>query len=117
MAWRPSTLDVDVHLVPDRDEILRAMASLKNDLEINIELAAPSHFIPELPGWQERSQFIAGEGKISFFDVDSMIREGLVEPGRLRELFEGIIPALYRYPAIDAQSFRQALNEALAARE
>jgi hypothetical protein len=32
--------------------------------------AAPSHFIPELPGWETRSLFIAREGLVSFYHYD-----------------------------------------------
>ena len=62
-GWRSTTLDVDIEIVPDRDELLRALPELKERLEINVELAAPSHFIPELPGWVERSVFIVREGR------------------------------------------------------
>ncbi len=37
----------------------------------------------------------------------------LVEPKKLRELFERIKPELYRYPALDPVSFERRLNEAL----
>jgi len=30
----------------------------KETLMINIEIASPAHFIPSLPGWEERSIFI-----------------------------------------------------------
>ena len=63
LGWRASTIDVDLQLVPDRDDVLRAIASLKDRLQINVELVAPSHFIPELPGWETRSVFIAREGR------------------------------------------------------
>ncbi len=36
-----------------------------------------------------------------------------VDEPRLRELYEAIEPALYRYPAIDPSVFRQKLDEAL----
>lgn len=42
-----------------------------------------------------------------------MIESGLVKPQRLRELFEAIEPELYRYPAIDPVSFRQAVVQQL----
>lgn len=137
MGWRSATLDVDVRFVPDRDEILQLLPELKNRLEINIELASPADFIPELPGWQERSPFIAREGKVSFHhydfyaqalakierwhaqdraDVESMLRAGLVEAGRLRELYETIATQLHRYPAIDPNTFRRTLDAALASR-
>jgi hypothetical protein len=50
LGWRTSTIDVDIHIVPDDDRLLRALPELKKDLEINVELACPAHFIPELPG-------------------------------------------------------------------
>ncbi len=130
-GWRPATLDIDIECVPDRDEILRAIAALKDRLQINVELAAPSHFIPPLPGWEERSVFIRREGHVSFFhydyyaqalakierghaqdllDVRAMFAEGLIEPARLRGHFEAIVPDLYRYPAIDEAAFRRAVN-------
>ena len=55
IGWRTSTIDVDIHLIPDDDRLLRGISRLKDDLQINVELACPAHFIPELPGWQDRS--------------------------------------------------------------
>jgi len=133
-GWRDSTIDIDLELVPDRDELLRAIATIKDRLQINVELAAPSHFIPELPGWEMRSLFIANEGRLSFYhydlyaqalakierghaqdrlDVMAMREAGLVLPDRLRELFAAIEPELYRYPAIDPRSFRAAVDAAM----
>ncbi len=137
LGWRTSTIDVDVMFVPDRDELLRALPTLKDELEINIELASPSHFLPELPGWEERSLFVAREGRVSFYhydpysqalakierghaqdqaDVRAMLDAGLVQPAQLRELFEAIVPRLYRFPAVDPQSLRGALDQALGGR-
>lgn len=45
-------------------------ATLKDELQLNVELASPAHFIPELPGWQERSVFIAHAGSLSFYHYD-----------------------------------------------
>ena len=41
-----------------------------------------------------------------------MIARGLVEPARLRELYDAIEPELYRYPAIDPPAFRGKLDAA-----
>jgi hypothetical protein len=138
LGWRPATIDVDLTLVPERDELLRAIAELKDRLDLNVELASPAHFIPELPGWDERSVFIAREGLVSFYhydfysqalakierghaqdraDVAAMLRAGLVEPTRLRELFEAIADHLHRFPALDPGAFRRAVEEALRSRE
>ena len=135
LGWRDRTIDVDVIFVPERDELLRALPRLKDSMQINIELASPADFIPELPGWESRSAFVGREGKASFYhydfyaqalakierghaqdraDVAEMLRRGLIEPPRLRELLEAILPRLYRYPAIDPESFRSALEGALA---
>jgi len=135
LGWRESTIDVDLKLVPDSDELLRSLPALKEQLKINIEIASPDHFIPELPGWEDRSQFIQQLGTLTFFhydfyaqalakiershavdlkDVEEMIRQRLVEPKRLHELFVAIEDQLYRYPAVDAQSFRLAVERTIA---
>lgn len=133
--WRESTVDVDLKIDPECDEILRAIPGLKESLEVNVELASPDNFIPELPGWRERSRFISREGTVSFFhydlyaqalskiershdrdvtDVAAMFERGLVEPARLLDLFRTIEPVLYRYPALDPPSFRRKVEETLA---
>jgi hypothetical protein len=130
LGWRESTLDADIAIRPDHDSILRAIPRLKEELHINVELAAPSDFIPHVPGWDSRSRFIVREGKLAFHhydfysqalakiersheidvaDVRQMIESGLVERPKLLELFEAIEPELYRYPAIDPRRFRRAV--------
>src|SRR5689334_17455185 len=70
LGWRSSTIDVDLKIVPESDEILRALPRLKERLRINVELASPDDFIPALPGWQERSRFIQQAGKLAFYHYD-----------------------------------------------
>ena len=134
LGWRASTVDLDIKMAPESDSLFRAIARLKDDLEVNVELASPSDFIPELPGWQERSRFIAREGKVDFFhydfysqalsklqrghakdlvDVREMIERKLVEPAKAMELFEAIEDRLYRFPSIDPPSFRRRVEDAL----
>ena len=134
LGWRASTIDVDILLLPDDDRLLRALPELKEDLEMNVELACPAHFIPELPGWQERSLFITQEGKLGFYhydlyaqalakierghaldvtDVEEMFRRALIEAGKLKGLFEKIVPQLYRYPAIDPPAYRRAVEKVI----
>ena len=135
LGWRDSTIDVDLKLVPENDEILRKLPSLKERLQLNIELASPDDFIPQLPGWQERSRFIRQEGKLTFLhydfyaqalakierghemdrqDVHDLINSSLIESKRLLDLFSQIEDLLYRYPALDAASFRQAVESVVA---
>jgi hypothetical protein len=131
-GWRETTIDVDLKLIPDRDEILREIPRLKEKLDLNVELAAPSDFIPLPKGWEERSPLIRTEGTLSFHhfdpiaqalakverghdqdiqDIKEMISRGLVNPAEALIQFEAIEPELYRFPAIDPASFRKAIEE------
>jgi hypothetical protein len=133
-GWRAATVDVDLRFEPEADELLRALPALKETLGVNIELASPLDFIPELPGWRDRSPHVFREGSVDVHhfdpysqalskiergfeqdltDVRTMIARGLVEPPRLRELYETIEPELYRYPAIEPSAFRRKLDAAL----
>ncbi len=133
-GWRETTVDVDLRFEPETDELLRELPALKERLDINIELASPPDFIPELPGWRERSPLVFREGRVAVHhfdlysqalakiergfeqdlaDVHSMLANGLVEPSRVRALYDAIEPDLYRYPAIDPPAFRRALDSAL----
>ena len=134
-GWRASTIDVDIRLVPEQDELLRALPHLKEELRMNIELASPVDFIPVRPGWEDRSPFIGREGTLSFHhfdlyaqalakverghaqdltDVAEMLGRGMVEAAEARRYFAAIEPELYRYPAIDPRSFRLAVERVLA---
>lgn len=130
-GWRPTTVDVDLKIVPDTDPLMRALPALKETLRMNVELASPGDFIPEPPGWQDRSPFIAREGSVSFHHYDfyaqalakierghrqdledarRMVEDNLVDPERLRQVFAEIEPLLYRFPAIDPAAFRRAVE-------
>lgn len=133
-GWRRSTVDVDLRLEPDSDALFRRLSELKEELDLNIELASPPDFVPELPGWRERSPAVFREGRVTvrhfdlysqalskiergfatdLTDVAAMVRDGLVEPQRAKDLFEQIEPMLHRYPAIDPASFRARVERAL----
>ncbi len=70
LGWREATIDIDLKMVPEVNEILRTFPELKERLHVNIELASPDDFIPELPGWKDRSGYIKREGTIEFFHYD-----------------------------------------------
>ena len=135
VGWRATTIDVDIALEPEQDELLRQLPRIKNELGINVELASPGDFIPLPAAWEGRAISVAREGLLSFAhfdpysqalaklerghahdleDVEAMKRLGLVEPERLRELFAEIEPELYRFPAIDPPTFRVAVEAATA---
>lgn len=136
-GWRATTVDIDVRFEPDADELLRLLPALKERLQLNVELASPPDFIPELPGWRERSPFVVREGKLDVHhfdpysqalaklerafdqdlqDVRDMLERGLILPTRALELYESIEPDLFRYPAIDPPSFRARVEAAFAQR-
>jgi hypothetical protein len=129
-GWRESTADIDVRFEPNSDAALSRIAELKERLQINVELASPLDFLPALDGWRERSRFRFREGNLEVFDFDpysqalsklergfeldladvrSMVDAGQVEPERLLELFEGIAAELYRFPAVDPTTLRNAV--------
>jgi len=130
-GWRDSTIDIDLKAIPDSDDLLRNLPALKERLHVNVELASPDDFIPELPSWQERSRFIQQEGRLTFLhydfyaqalakierghrvdlvDVQEMINHGLVEPELLLTFFSQIEAKIYKYPALDPQKFRAAVE-------
>ena len=134
-GWRASSIDVDLKLDPEPPGIFEAIAALKIELDVNIELASPDHFIPPVPGWRERSRFVGAYGQIEVYhfdmltqalakierghvrdldDVRSMVRAGLVDAAALRQAFLDIEAALIRYPALDAASFRKKIEDFLA---
>lgn len=134
-GWRDSTIDIDLRIVPEQDALFRAIPRLKEKLQVNVELASPDQFIPVRAGWEDRSPFIAREGRVSFhhfelhaqalakierghaqdvLDVEALLRLGLVDRAGLVDYFEAIEPALYRYPALDSAAFRAAVLRAVA---
>ena len=133
VGWRATTIDIDLALEPEQDELLRELPRIKNELAVNVELASPRDFIPLPAEWEERSIGVGREGSLTFAhfdpysqalsklergherdleDVAAMERLGLVEPGRLLELFGEIEPDLYRFPAVDPARFRAAVERA-----
>jgi hypothetical protein len=131
-GWRQMTVDIDIAAAPEPLGFFEAIAQLKETLNVNVELASPHDFIPELPGWQSRSLFIARHGHIDFFhydfysqalakierghvrdlaDVDAMLERKMVTRQILWEMFLKIEPALIRYPGIEPGAFRAAVVE------
>lgn len=133
LGWRATTIDVDLVMEPEDDAMLRAIPTLKDALQINVELASPAHFIPVPEGWQDRSTFIEQIGRVAFYhfdlyaqalakverghrqdllDVQEMIARGVVNAPQAREYFARVEPHLHRFPAIHAPAFRQAVEAA-----
>jgi hypothetical protein len=130
-GWRSSTVDVDLKIVPEDDALMRAIPRLKEELHLNVEMASPDAFLPELPGWRERSPSIERIGRVTIShydlysqalaklerghtqdlaDVREMVNRGLVRPVQVLEFLAAIEPDLYRFPAVDPRSFRRAVE-------
>lgn len=134
VGWRSTTRDVDLVIHPESDSVLRAIPRLKEELRINVELAAPDQFIPVPADWRDRSPIIERIGTVTVHhydfvsqalakiergherdlaDVRAMLDRGLVTPVSLRDGFAEIEPRLFRFPAVDEKSFRRALTDLL----
>lgn len=131
IGWRTSTVDVDIRLDPEPPGIFQAIAKLKQELNINIELASPQDFLPPLPGWRDRSVFIGKQGQISFYhydftaqalsklsrgferdlsDVQAMYEQKLFSLEELRNSFEAIAPELIRFPSLKPDVLRSRVE-------
>jgi hypothetical protein len=132
IGWRSSTVDIDIRLDPEPPGIFQAIAKLKQELNINIELASPQDFLPPLPGWRDRSVFIGKRGKISFYhydftaqalsklsrgydrdlsDVRAMYKQGLFSLEDLGNCLNAIEPELIRFPALNPETLKGRVNK------
>lgn len=133
--FRDSTIDVDLRIEPDHSPLLRALPPIKERLGINLELASPLDFLPELPGWRDRSRFVRQSGAVAVFELDyyaqalaklerghdrdladvaAMRDEGLIDNARLLELLAAIEPELWRFPSISPAAFREDVERFVA---
>jgi hypothetical protein len=131
IGWRGSTIDVDLRLDPEPPGIFGAIAKLKQELNINIELASPQDFLPPLPRWRDRSTFICKRGRVSFYhydftaqalaklsrgfdrdfnDVRAMYERRLFSSSDLQNCFEAIASELIRFPALNPDVLRSRVE-------
>ena len=106
----------------------------RQPIAINVELAAPSDFLPSLKQWRERSRFIGKYGQLEIYhydfisqalsklerghakdllDVTEMLHRNLAAPDELLAHAEAIRPEIRRYPAVDEESFIRRVKEFL----
>jgi hypothetical protein len=135
VGWRATTVDIDMAVRPESDALLRAIPALKEQLQLNVELASPDQFLPIPAGWERRSPFVAQIGRLSvrhfdfaaqalakierghardLDDVRAMLRLGLITETVVREQFAGMEDSLYKFPAISPASFRRAIDAVFA---
>ena len=122
LGIREQTIDIDLKLDPEPQGVFESIAAIKERLGINVELASPDQFIPPLPGWKERSEFVTKSGQVEFFhydfygqalakivrghgsdlsDAHALVRLGKIKPALLSSLFNQIQADIIRYPALD----------------
>ena len=132
IGWRSSTVDIDIRLDPEPPGIFGAIAKIKQELNINIELASPQDFLPPLPGWRDRSIFIGKYGQISFYhydftaqaisklsrgynrdinDVQAMYEQKLFSLEKLRDCFKAIESELIRFPSLNPEILRNRIEQ------
>lgn len=132
IGWRSSTVDIDIRLDPEPPGIFQAIAKIKEELNINIELASPQDFLPPLPGWRDRSIFIGRQGDISFYhydftaqalsklsrgynrdikDVQAMYEQKLFSLEKLRDCFNAIESELIRFPSLNPELLKNRIEQ------
>lgn len=131
LGFRAGTIDIDVS--GDLDELFSEIPNLKTGLNINIELAKPTDFVPGLPGEKRRHLPIRVIGAASFFHFDpygqafskvvrghatdisdarDFVRHELVDPHRLFAMVSRLPPEeFHRYPRLDPESVVEAVRQ------
>jgi len=126
LGIREQTVDVDLKLDPEPAGAFEAISSLKNELNLNVELASPDDFIPAPPNWRSLGKLIATIGTVTYYhydfnmqalakiergfsqdldDVQAFMAKGLITQNSIQERFDQIKGMIVRYPALDAESF------------
>src|SRR5437660_1505596 len=70
LGFREQTIDIDIKLDPEPEGAFEAIAQLKDQLDLNVELASPDDFIPATSDWREKSPLIASVGRVQYFHYD-----------------------------------------------
>jgi hypothetical protein len=131
LGVRSQTVDIDIKMDPEPGGIFQAIADLKVRLAVNMELAAPDQFIPPLPGWQERSQYIDTFGLVEFrhydfygqalakiergytqdlADADALLDRELIRIAEVEHFYNEIRGELIKYPGIDSNGFDEKVS-------
>lgn len=131
-GWRDSTVDVDLKLDPEPEGVFSAIARIKEELDVNVELASPSDFLPELGSWRSESRFVGRFGLVEvrhydfraqvlsklargfgrdLSDARAMLDRGLVTCDGLRAALEEMTPRLERFPRVDRRVLVLRLEE------
>src|SRR2546425_9374200 len=72
VGWRPTTRDIDLRIEPEEatGTVGGAIVGIKEELSISVEFASPLDFLPEVPGWRDRSPLIQQVESLTFRHFD-----------------------------------------------
>lgn len=130
LGFRDGTIDIDI--AGDMDELFAHIPKLKERLQINIELAKPTDFVPSLPDEISRHILIGKFGNATFMhfdpysqafskivrahttdvaDVKALIKMKLVNPKELYRMVRGISSREFqRYPRLNRSAVEMAVK-------
>ncbi len=132
LGWRSATVDLDLKLDPEPEGAFAAIARIKEELDVNVELASPDDFLPELADWRERSPLVGRFDRLEVrhydlraqalaklargferdvADVRAMLERQLVTCEALGSALEQMEPRLERFPRVSGRELRQRLAE------
>ena len=131
-GWRSATVDLDLKLDPEPEGVFAAIARIKEELDVNVELASPDDFLPQLADWREKSPLIGRFGPLEVRhydlraqalaklargferdtgDVLAMLDRGLVTCDALRSALAQMGPRLERFPRVSGRELERRLAE------
>ena len=131
-GWRSATVDLDLKLDPEPEGAFAAIARIKEDLQVNVELASPDDFLPQLESWREHSPLVDRFGLVEVrhydlraqalaklsrgferdvADVHAMLERRLVSCAALRAALEQMRPRLERFPRVSPGELESRLAE------
>jgi hypothetical protein len=129
-GWRASTVDIDLKLDPEPEGAFAAIARIKEELAVNVELASPADFLPELADWRAQSPLVGRFGPVEVrhydlraqalsklargferdvADVRAMLERRLVTCAALRSALAEMAPRLERFPRVSERELRGRL--------
>lgn len=131
-GWRSATVDLDLKLDPEPEGVFAAIARIKEELDVNVELASPDDFLPQLRDWREQSPLVGRFGQVEVRhydlraqalaklargferdvgDIHAMLERELVTCAALDSALEQMEPQLERFPRVSGRELRRRLSD------
>lgn len=105
-----ATADIDLKLDEANEaETQEALRQLKNELDIDLELAWPGDFIPPPPSWEASSRYVGRYGALDVYYVDFVtLALAKITRGSERDLRD--VEALAQSGAISCEALQEAAS-------